>query len=213
MNADDRLVSMIEACVEHEVREVRLPADFAERIIVSTGRRRRPKRFPIAVGMAVLTTAAAVVAAPVSLQFLAGPDPAPEATAALRPRALEGRVTVTVLPPGTGHSTRVDAPGGVEDGRSVWTVAYLREGPQSYVWIRVISGDVTLEGAAVEHYAPRAPGGREPVPVSRGEARAWSTGGHQNVVFQPEPGLVILVRGRQMSREEAVRIAEGVRVR
>lgn len=214
MSTDDNLASMIRSCVDHEVRDVALPGGFAERVVRNAREGRRPKRF--AVGMAALATATAVVAVPVSSRLLIGAAPAApgQGPAVIEPRELEGRVAVTVPPPGTRRFVQVREPQDAKNGLSVWTTAYLLDGrPRGYVWIRVISGNVALEDVAADHYAPSGAGGLEKVPVARGEARAWRNGGQQHVVLQSEPGLVVVVRALNMSREDAVRIAEGVRVR
>lgn len=211
MNSDERLESMIKACVDHEVLDVALPPGFAERVTGRAHARRHPRRLQRPIGLAVLATAATLVSVQVSLQPRPADDRVTEpATPAAGPRELDGRVTVTSLPLGATISGRVETdPRG---DRSVWRTAYRWSDGSGFAAISVFSGNVTIEGIAAEYRIAPDPAERTRVPVSGGEAMVWTHDQQHHVILQPEPGLVVYVVTSRLSRERAARIAEGVRV-
>lgn len=210
MSSDDRLESMIKACVDHEVLDVALPPGFAERVALRARERRRPRRLQWPIGLAVLATAVTLVSVEVSLQPRPADDRVTEPAAPAAPRDLDGRVTITSLPLGATISGRAEAdPRG---DRSVWRTAYRWSDGSGFAAVSVFSGNVTLGGVVAEYSIAPDPAERVWVPVSGGEAMVWTHGRQHHVIFQPEPGLVVYVVTSRLSRERAVRIAEGVRV-
>ncbi|MEO3784633.1 hypothetical protein ABGB12_14955 [Actinocorallia sp. B10E7] len=213
MSSDEPLESMIKACVDHEVLDVALPPGFAERVTGRAREKRRPRRLQWPIGLAVLATAATLVSVEASLQLQPADDhvtaPAGPATPAAGPRALDGRVTVTSLPLGATISGQAETdPRG---DRFIWRTDYRWSHGGGFAAISVFSGNVTIDGIAAEYRIAQDPAERVRVPVSRGEAMVWTHDRH-HVILQPEPGLVVYVVTSGLSRERAVRIAEGVRV-
>lgn len=216
MSDDQRLESMIRSCVDHEVREVLLPAGFAERI---TGPR-RPRRWRTPLGLAVATAAAAAMVGPVSSEF-APVDPPPAIVLVTpKPSELEGRVNVTYLPPGSRYlkdETRKrmsHLP--VYQNHSVWLGAYRLPGPQRRLaWIWVFSGEVAVHDVLVDYKIIPERADLSRVPVSKGDALVGEHGGRpvkRTVLLELGPGLVAAVEALGVDRAQVVRMAEGVRV-
>jgi len=207
---------MIRSCVDHEVREVLLPAGFAERI---TGPR-RPRRWRTPLGLVAAVAVTVALVGPVSSRF-APADPLPATVLVTpKPSELEGRVNVTYLPPGArylkGEARKRMSHLPTHENASVWMGAYRLSGPGTRLaWIWVFGGEVAVHDVLVDYKIIPRGADLSRVPVSKGDALVGEHGGdpvRRTVLLELEPGLVVAVEALGVDRAQVVRMAEGVRV-
>lgn len=220
MDADDRLALMIHACVDEEVRDLTFPDDLIERVTARPSRWVLPSvRFPALA--AVLATASLLVAIPVGFNSnLLGEPTVQGPNASPSPKNLgEGRLEVTTAP--KGFSVTTDK-GPQELTRSrgssrIWMLKFKRAGvnggPGGTVTVRVYSGSTSIPKALLDFTGDGSLLRTQELRLPQGQAVILTNMARRTIVWEREPGLVVLVDSENVSLAELIEIAKGVTIK
>jgi hypothetical protein len=219
MDADDRLAIMIRACVDEEVRDLTFPDDLIERVTARSPRWVLPSvRLPALA--AVLATASLLVAIPVGFNLdLNGSPKVQGQNVSPRPDIGKGGIAVATVP--KGFSVTTDK-GPREVTRShgsprTWQLTFKhngsKEGHGGTVTVRVYSGNTSITKVLRDYTGDSSLRSAHELHFSQGQAVILAKGERKTIVWQREPGLVVLVDTGNVSLAETIKIAKGVTIK
>jgi hypothetical protein len=231
MSTEDRLVTLIRAGIEEDLRGLALPADLAWRVVARPPRRRPRWRVHLAVATVAAATAGAValtsavlperVDRPRQPMAIGTPSPAP-----FDPTSL---MTFGTPPLGWAELHTPLHPGGLREvtdqvDRAAevrrWLLAYLPPGPgrrkggRDFLWIEVMTGRVTIASARA---AVTVNGADKmsvlPVRIGTAEYDPHShDGAGVRVIWQPRPGMVIVIQSNALPKDQLFEVVHGIKI-
>jgi hypothetical protein len=136
------------------------------------------------------------------------------------PRDLgEGRIDVTTSPKGFSVTTDKGPQELIRSRGSsrVWELKFKHAGTNGSrggsVTIRVYSGGTSIPKALLDYTGDSSLLRTRELHLSHGQAVILAQGVMKTIVWQREPGLVVLVDSENVSRTELIKIAEGVTIK
>jgi hypothetical protein len=231
MSTEDRLVTLIRAGIEEDLRGVALPADLVQRVVARPPRRRPRWRLQLAVVVVAAAVGGAVALTSAVLPEQADRPRQPVAVGTPSPAPFDPTRLLTFGTPPDGWA-KLDTPQNPGGLREVtdrtdqaaqvrrWLLAYVPPGPgrrkggRDFLRIEVATGRVTIASAR----AAVTVNGPEkmtvlPVPVGTAEYDAHAgDGGGVRVIWQPRPGMVIVIQSNALPKDQLFAVVRGIRM-
>jgi hypothetical protein len=232
MSTEDRLVTLIRAGIDEDLRGLTFPDDLVGRVVARRPRRRTRWRVHFAVA-----GLAGAVAVGVALTYAVLPEPAdrtqrPVAAGTPSPAPFDPTPLLTFGSPPSGWA-KLDTPQNpgrlseVTDGRDRaarvrrWRLGYLPPGParrkggRDFLWIEVTTGGVSVASARAA-VTLTGPENMSVLPVRVGTAEYdvhSHDGGGVRVIWQPRTGIVIVIQSNALPKDQLFAVVRGITVR
>jgi hypothetical protein len=231
MTTEDRLVTLIRAGVEEDLRGLALPAGLVQRVVARSPRRRPRWRVQLAVVGAVAVVAGATELTSAVLPEHADRPQQPVAVRSASTAPFDPTALLTFGDPPTGwpklntplHPARlqeVTEPGELARQVRRWSLAYLPPSPartngrRVFLKIEVMTGRVTIASARAA-VTMNSPEKMSVLPVQMGVAEydlLSKDGNGARVIWQPRPGMEIVVQSNALPKDQLFAVVRGITV-
>lgn len=229
MNTEDRLVTLIRAGIEEDLRELAAPADLIQRVMARPPQRRPRWRLHLTVVGAAAATAGAMALISAVLPEPASRPQQPIANSSAAPTPFDPTSLLNFGDPPAGWPklNTPQHPRGLQEvtdpgdrARQVrrWSLAYLPpariKGSRDLLRIEVMTGRVTIASARAGVTLNR-PEKMSVLPVRMGVAEYASRprdGTGTGVIWQPRPGMVLVIQSNALPKDQLFKIVRGITI-